>query len=205
VSRRLRALADDPDAERLIDVLAPGLHEAGNPYLDWLFGDAQVARRAVRRWMAGERSELALRRITVLEEGDAVLGAFVGVEGADMPTCARADGVAALAVVDRAARPALLRRAAEVADVRRPIEADQWLLSKLWVTREQRGRGLGRILVREFVAAGARRGLTRCRVDARCADAHVIYLYESEGFEQRATSPGGDPRLAVVEMVRERS
>jgi len=203
VTARLRMLADDPDAERLIDALAPGMHEAGNPFLDWMFGDGELARTAVRRWMASERSEIAIRRVTVLEDDDVIVGAFVGVDGADMPGCARADSVVAMAVAGRAGRAVLLQRAATLAKVRRPVALDQWLLSKLWVSPAHRGCGLGRALAREFVAQGERRGLRRCRVDARIGDAHVIRLYESVGFEQRARSAETDPQLAVVEMVRE--
>ena len=203
MSERIRSLADDPEADRLVDALAPGLHEAGNPYLDWLFGDAEVARAAVRRFMASERSELSLRRVTVLERDGELVGAYVGVDGADMARCARADSMTALAVVGRAGRPALLRRAATLADARRPIDPDQWFLSKLWVRPEDRGHGFGRVLVNEFIATGERRGLHRCRVDARFGDAHVIGLYESAGFQRRGLTEAADGVVTVLEMVRE--
>ena len=203
MSRRLRELAYDPAAAQLIDDLAPGLHEAGNPYLDWLFGDPETALHAVCGWLRRDSSELSVRRVTVLERDERLAGAFVGVDGADMPACARADGVAALEAVGREGRAGFLRRARSAAGLRRPVEADQWLLSKLWVAPGERGAGLGRLLVREFVAAGERRGLPRCRVDARADDTPVLRLYESEGFEQRSVAHNPDGTIGVVEMVRE--
>ena len=203
MSVRLRALAEDPDAERLTDALAPGLYEAGKPYFDRMFGDPAAGVAAVRRYLASERSELSIRRVTVLEDGGELVGAFVGVEGADMPRCARADSLLALKLVGREGRAGFLRSAAALAELRRPIEADQWFMSKLWVTSERRGRGYARMLMREFVAAAERHGLPRCRVDAYEGDVPVLGLYESEGFEQRSIAHSADGTLGLIEMVRE--
>jgi len=199
----LRELAGDPDAARLIDVLAPGIHASGNPYFDWLFGDPDVALGVIKRCMARDSSEIAIRRVTVLERDGELLGCFIAVDGAEMARCARSDSVTALAAVGRAGRTAFLRRAAAAASLRRPIDADQWFWSKMWVDPKHRGAGLGRLIAEQVAADGDRRGFPRGRVDARPEDAHLIALYESVGYEQRGLTRTSDGIIGVIEMVRE--
>lgn len=203
MSEPLRCLADDPGAKAAIPAVAPWIHEAGNPYLDWLLGGPRTARAAVERWMASERSEISIRRVTVLEREGRAIGGFAAIDGSALPACAKADSLAALALVGREGRGELLRRASALAGVRAPVEPDQWFLSKLGVLREHRRAGHGRTLLEAFLEAGERRGFRRWRVDARPEDAHVVGLYESAGFEVRAVRTSPEAGISVAEMVRQ--
>lgn len=63
------------------------------------------------------------------------------------------------------------------------MEADELYLTKLWVTGEARRAGHGAALVGEYLAAGARHGFRRFRLDVFSGNHAAIRLYRSCGFE----------------------
>ncbi len=181
-ARDFRALAEAADAERYLPDLIPWVHEAGNPYLDWLLGSPEAAREAIGMWMVREGSEISLKRVVALfEEGNPV-GGFVALSGADLQLCARADTLTVLKAVGRRGRSELLLRAADVADLRTPVEPDEWFLSKLGVLEPFRRGGRGRAIVHEFLERGRAAGFSRFRLDVWGNDAHTVRMYESAGF-----------------------
>jgi ribosomal protein S18 acetylase RimI-like enzyme len=200
--REFRDLASEPGAERHIPDLLPWVHEAGNPYFDYLFGGPEVARRAIASMLASERSEISLRHTTALFEGDRPVGGFVSLSGAELDTCIRADSLLALKAVGRDGRRALLERAAGVAHLRTPPEPDQLFLSKLGVLASHRRGGRGRALLERFLDGGRERGFSRFRLDVRQRDEHTVGLYRSAGFEVawEAESPAAGELLYAMTL-----
>lgn len=180
--RVFRALAEDPHPRRHLPDLVPWVHEAGNPYFDWLLGDPGTALAAIELWMGRPSSEIALTRLVALFEDGRPVGGFVGVAGADLARCAKADSLAALKAVGRKGRPELLRRARAVANLRLAVGADEWFLSKLGVLEPFRRGGRGRALLHEFLERGDAQGFTRFRLDVWEQDEQTVRLYESAGF-----------------------
>ena len=181
--------------------IEPWVHEAANPYLDWMLGSAELARTALRRWMAKDRSEISLTRAAGLYEGDAVVGGYIALTGADLAGAARADTLALLAVVPRARRAGVLARAAALSELRSPVDPDQWFLTKLGVLEAHRGQGHGGAAVEHFLAAGRALGLTRFRLDAWEPDAHVVAMYERAGFAPTARRESSDLGGALLAMT----
>ena len=202
-ARDLRPLGDDPDPGRRAREIAPWVHEAATPYLDWMLGSAGLARTAVERWIGQDRSELSLTRAVGLYEQDAVVGGYVGISGADLAGVAKADTLSLLAVVPRADRPGVLDRATALSALRRPVEPDQWFLSKLGVLESHRRGGRGRAVLEHFLDAGRVRGLRQFRVDAWEPDAHVVAMYEAAGFATVARAESAELGGALLAMTLE--
>jgi ribosomal protein S18 acetylase RimI-like enzyme len=200
--REFRDLATDDDAERHIPDVLPWVHEAGNPYFDFLFGDPETARRAVAAMLARERSEISIRRVTALIEDGRAVGGFVGLSGAEQAASAKADSLIALQVVGRDGRRGLLERAGAAAGLRRPPEPDEFFLSKLGVLEPYRRGGRGRALLERFLATGRDRGFRRFRLDVRQRDDHTVGLYRSAGFEVawEAESPAAGELLYAMTL-----
>lgn len=201
--RDFRSLGDDPDPAHRMREIGPWVHEAANPYLDWMLGSPELARAALERWMAKERSEISLTRAVGLYEENAVVGGYVALSGADLAGAAKADTLALLAVVPRADRPGVLDRAAALSDLRRPVDPDVWFLSKLGVLESHRQGGRGRAVLEHFLAAGRAHGLRRFRTDAWEPDGHVVSMYEAAGFATVARAESAEMGGALLAMTLE--
>jgi len=202
-AREFRDLGREQDPERHIADVAPWVHEAGNPYFDYLFGDPETARRAVTAMLGRDASEISIRRVTALIEDDRAVGGFVGLSGEEQEGSAKADSLIALQAAGREGRRALLERAKIAADLRRPPEADQFYLSKLGVLEQYRRGGRGRALLERFLETGRERGFSRFRLDVRQRDEHTVRLYKSAGFvvAWEAKSPAAGELLYAMTLV----
>lgn len=177
------ALADaSSGAESLIPEILPWLHEAANPYVDWLFG-AEVGRGVLAALLGSESSELALRRVTLLRTRTAVVGGFVAVPGAELARCRRVDPL----LISRALRSQGVRlpaeRLTEAHGLLAPVSDEELYLSKLGIASAFRGRGLGRVALERFLADGREAGFGRFRLDVSEDNVAAVRLYESAGFE----------------------
>jgi hypothetical protein len=56
------SLESNRDLSGYVPHILPWLHEAGNPYFDWFFGNAQTAKSILRRWVVRPSSEVFLKR-----------------------------------------------------------------------------------------------------------------------------------------------
>lgn len=196
-----RAVSGDPDPSRRVDEVLPWVHEAANPYIDWMLGSPERAGQALERWMRREGSEIAIARTVGLYEDDAVVGGFIGLTGEELAGASRGDTLALLSAVPKEERPGLLRRAASLAELRRPVAPDEWFLSKLGVLASHRRGGRGRAVIEEFLERGRAQGLRRFRLDAWQPDAHVVGLYESVGFRTVAESPSAELGGTLLAMT----
>jgi ribosomal-protein-alanine N-acetyltransferase len=66
---------------------------------------------------------------------------------------------------------------------------DEIHINNLAVRREYQGQGLGTVLLKEVLQAGASRGAERATLEVRRSNAPARRLYERLGFEVAATRP----------------
>ncbi len=127
----------------MVDDIAAGVHEAGNPLYDYLFGSAAAARAAILQWVRRPTSEVYAGRARLLFEGDALVGGYIAMPGAECRACRMADGAALLALARGAERPALLARMAGLKGAAATLADDDWYVSKMWVRPQLRGNARG--------------------------------------------------------------
>lgn len=190
----VRDLGTDPHAEDMIGVIAPGVVDAGNPYLRWLFGSSAAER--VSRWMRRPTSELAVRRVTIHEQDGEVAGGFLGMAGETVRRCRLADAVALVGETEAPQASAARARIAGSARLfPRPANED-FYLSKLWVLPPLRGRGLGRSLMETFLERARHEGFERCRLEVSASNEPAMRLYQSLSFDviNEAAIPGTEVR-----------
>ncbi len=192
----------DSGLEQYIPDVLPWIHEAGNPYFDWIFGGPEAARQNLARWMRRLSSEVAIGRVNLLFERNRPVGGFIALRGTDLAVCRRADALD------------LLREAAEQGDAEFParlkavrnlfprVAADEFYLSKMGVAAELRGIGCGRRLALEYLRAGRVAGCRRFRLDIWTGNKRARGLYESLGFEVASESLSEEAGMRYLSMVK---
>jgi ribosomal protein S18 acetylase RimI-like enzyme len=198
---RVEILAEDQRTEAAMNALLSCLHEAGNPYFDWLLGGAEVALPIIASRLRSPQSELYVGAAEVLRDtSDDLIGCLVAHTGAALTRCRTADAVAYLHGVGRAGRAALTRRMRQSRDLFACVEPDEFYLSKVGVRPDMRRRGHGRALVERFLAAGLHRGLRRFALDVSESNVRAVRLYESMGFHVAARSPLPAAGITYLDM-----
>ena len=213
------AVVTSPLSEyRDVPAVLPGVvalvHEAGNPYLDWLFGGRERASGAIAAWMLRPDSELSIDRVRIALVGDELAGTYISLAGSELRTCRQADALALIAETgqSQAARAALVERLTASKELFPPVRPDDFYLSKIGVVGKHRRKGLGRALTHEFLAAGREAGCRQFRLDVAADNEPAVRLYRSLGFHteskreaaglrylamtaapNRIASPGGPP------------
>lgn len=199
----IRILDGVSDRERFIPEVLPWVHEAGNPYFDWLFGGFEAALKNIASWMRRPSSEISISRVTLLFAGDRPVGGFVALRGADLPLCRKADALAILREAQSEGRSDLLARMGAVRGLFPLVGADEFYLSKIGVAADLRGTGLGRRLVMEYLATGRAAGFRRFRLDVWAEHRTALQLYESLGFRVLLESSSSESGIKYLSMVRE--
>ncbi|WP_214365550.1 GNAT family N-acetyltransferase [Pseudonocardia sp. H11422] len=185
----IRPLADSANAESLVADVLPWVHEAGNPYFDWLFDGAHVAMPVLASRMKSSSSEVSIREATLfVDSSDDAVGGFIAWSGADLQKRRRADAIAYLQSVGKPSRSPLMQRMRESRHLFATVEPDEFYLSKLGVRSDVRGLGYGRILADRFLTIGLVRGIRRFVLDVSASNIQALRLYESLGFQVAAKS-----------------
>lgn len=182
MSQLVRRLADLPEPDRFVQFTLPWVHEAGNPYFDWLFGGAAAAHEVLNEWMIRPSSEVSVRRISILTSPADAAGGFLALAGDELARARRADTLATL----KEKVPGLRDRLAEARGLFSPVEPDEYYLSKIGVAPEFRSTGMGRRLLREFLDAGQSAGFRRFRLDVSADNDRAVALYRAAGFRVAA-------------------
>lgn len=194
--------ARDPEPPALIPNVLPWIHEAGNPYFDWFWGSPELAREKLQIWMRNPASEVAIDRVTLMRDEGELVGAYIAMGGAELRRCRKTDLLAAIRETSDL-RSELMHRMQKTRDLFSPVEDDEFYLSKIGVTRERRGQGLGKRCVEHYLAAGAEAGFRRFRLDVSAQNEPAINLYTSLCFEI-AGEGGHEAGLHYVAMSFER-
>jgi ribosomal protein S18 acetylase RimI-like enzyme len=174
---------EDIDIDTCISSVLPLIHEAGNPYFDWIFGGPDMALPIIESRMRSPQSEISIRDTVVLEgDDDDVIGAFIAMAGAELVERRRVDAVAYLQHIGRAGRAPLLQRMQESRDLFGSVQDEEFYLSKAGVRSDARGRGHGRAIVERFLSIGVAHGLNRFVLDVSAGNVAALRLYRSMGF-----------------------
>jgi ribosomal protein S18 acetylase RimI-like enzyme len=204
---KFKYLSEDRNAERWITQVLPGVREAGEPYYSWFFkGIATTTDRLDRilaGWMRRRSSEISVERAVLLVIGERAVGGFIGLGGADLQACRRADTLAALQAVDRSGRSLLAERIRQGQDLFSPVAPDEFYLSKLWVATGFRRAGHGTDIVQEYVRVGRAQGFRRFRLDVQAENQPALGLYRSLGFGVLGESALYLARMTYVHMALE--
>jgi ribosomal protein S18 acetylase RimI-like enzyme len=193
----------DTNIDRCISSVLPLIHEAGNPYFDWLFGGPTVALSVLASRMRSQESEISIcDAVVALDSVGDVIGAFIALTGAELGARRKTDAVAYLKHVGRSGRARLLQRVQESRDLFASVRPDEFYLSKIGVRADTRGCGHGRALVERFVSMGVERGLTRFVLDVNDENASALHLYRSMGFRIAGASSicGGCMRYVTMRL-----
>ena len=196
----LLRLAEEEDAQRFIPETLPWIHEAGNPYFDWIFGGSESARGHLADWMKRDSSEVSIRRVILLREKGTGVAGFVALSGVDLAGCRKADSLA-LAKIEPAERQRLLTRMSAARGLFPPVDPGEFYLSKMGVLPVHRGRGLGRRLVETFLEVGENARFRRFRLDVARENRLAKELYASFGFEVTQECSSENGRLAYAAMT----
>lgn len=183
------------------DVL-PWIHEAGNPYFDWLFGGALAARSIVADWMRRPTSEVSIRRVLALNLADKPIGGFIALTGDELARCRRADLLALLrSGLDRAR---LGERLDAVRGLFHEVGPDAYYLSKIGLNPRFREQGFGGRLVDECLRRGAEAGLRIVCLEVCSENSPALSLYGRRGFEEadrrRSELSGIEYRFLVKQL-----
>lgn len=191
-------LLGEEHPEQHVRAVLPWIHEAGNPYFDWFFGGSAAARCALDQLMRDEASEIAIRRACLLLDRKRAIGGFIALAGAELARARQHDTLTIVAWA-RADRRRLLKQIVASKGLFAPVAADDFYLSKMGLVPERRGRGLGHVLVGEYLRRGEEAGLSRFRLDVHADNAAAVSIYGTAGFEvAEVTTRQGMTYLAMV-------
>lgn len=195
----IRPMVDLPVDDDLLRKVVPWVHEAGNPYYDWLFGDPAAARRFLTAALRRPTSEAAAERVRLLLLEGEPIGGYVALSGAELVKARRTDAPALFAGVSRGGRDAMMRRLRASATLFPAPAPDDTYLSKLGVLLPWRRKGLGRRLLLHCVKAS---GTRRIRLDVSVGNDAARPLYTSFGFTIQARNVTPDGALEYLSMTR---
>ncbi len=187
-----------PAAQELISEILPSIHEAGNPYFDFIFGASDRARTELHKWMKRASSEIFVERVVILRMDDVVVGGFIAVNGKELEGCRRMDMTSLVMSGNRQYREEVSSRLNLVRDLFSRVNADEFYLSKLWVNPDYRGSGCSRTLMKSFIELGLKRGYRNFRLDVSVENRAAVHLYGALGFKaiHESTAPNTPLRYA---------
>jgi ribosomal protein S18 acetylase RimI-like enzyme len=197
-----RCLSADAEATRQIPAAVGWVHEASQPFFDWVMGDRAVALRTLERWMHRPSSEVYIERTVLLGDSEPV-GGFIPISGVALRQCRQADALAAALAVASRQRPRMLERLAAGRQLFPDVPPDALYLSRMGVPASARRHGRGRAIVQCYLELGRRQGFRRFMLDVWSGNAAAFALYRSLGF--RPSSENHAPRagMTYVRMARE--
>jgi ribosomal protein S18 acetylase RimI-like enzyme len=181
--------------------LVDWIHEAGNPYYDWLFDGPATARSALTSCVCSATSEISAELVTTLVDATGrMLGGYVGLDGAELQHRRQQDTLAFLRAVPQHDRPGLMRRMRAGRALFPPVAAEDQYLSKIGVRPDARGMGVGRYLVERFIELAASDGRQRVRLDVHAANTPAVTLYRSIGFRVVRESRSDEAEMSYLAM-----
>jgi ribosomal protein S18 acetylase RimI-like enzyme len=199
----LRSLANDPEAEALVEQVLPWVHEAGCPYFDWFFGGEEPALASLGEWMRRPSSEVYVGRLTVLLDADRPVGGFVALTGAELEECRGEDAMAAVRAAGREGLADLRARLAAGKELFAHVGHDDFYLSKIGVLRELRGRRHGTQLLERYLQDGRARGFRRFRLEVSADNEPALRFYRGFGFQVVTTASSPAAGLAYASLLLE--
>ena len=163
--------------------LVSWIFDAWTPYRTWLLGEDARAVRVIREWLGRENSELSIVGITALVDAGKHVGGYLAVSGHDLPRRRKADLLWLLQNSDQEERRELTARLHASRGLFAPVEPRQLYLSKIGVLPEHRAKGLGGVLLDDFIRVGFEQTYDALRLDVWADNEPAVRLYRARGFE----------------------
>jgi ribosomal protein S18 acetylase RimI-like enzyme len=179
--------------------------EAWKPYRDWLVGSRDRACAIAREWLARDTSELSITCVTSLLEGETHLGGYLAVSGEELPRRRKADLLWLLQRAHPEERRELAARLHESRGLFAPVEPRHLYLSKIGVLPEHRGRGLGGLLLEDYIRTGFDAGHEALRLDVSAGNEAALRLYRRHGFEATSEAELAPLGIRYIAMTLSRS
>jgi ribosomal protein S18 acetylase RimI-like enzyme len=191
--------------ESLTDAYLAGIHEAGNPYFDFLFGDPASARQVLLSWIRRPASEVACERSFLLVIDGVLAGGYILLTADELNRCRTADLMALATGRGQIPRPILQQRLEAARGLFTAVKAGECYLSKFWVHPQVRGRRLAPELLDDVLHRARVTGSRDIRLDVHAGNARAIALYSRAGFTTGAhhTSPSGLEYISMIRSVAE--
>ena len=188
--------------DAFLATVVEGVHAAGNPYLDYLFGAPDVTRGVLHAWVRRRSSEVSAHRARVLQTGGRIAGGYLLLSGDDLRRSRSADLLALLTARGPVSRAEMQARLAATRNAFGVVEPGDAYLSKIWVSDEFRGRGISRALVSSLLALASSWGAARVVLDVHAGNAPAIALYTRAGFERVSHQRTEVPALEYLTLAR---
>jgi predicted GNAT family N-acyltransferase len=186
----------------LIEAILEGVHEAGNPWFDYLFGSSETAVANLRQWVHRSSSEIYVARCTLLSIESECVGGYLALSGAELAKCRRADGLALLMKTRPEERRHIEQRLENARDLFPSPGDNEYYLSKIWVAPSHRGRGYSKPLMEAWLEQGRQAGFNHYRLDVSADRVHARRVYEQLGFITTGQNMSADRVLAYLTMTR---
>jgi ribosomal protein S18 acetylase RimI-like enzyme len=158
------------------------LHEASNPYWDWLWGSRAEGAVQLAAWAASIDSELSERRMVLLREDGKIRGGYLAFSGSELRECRKLDLLRMIAYAGLPSSEAVIARMRESRDLFARVAESEFYLSRIGVMRAERGCGFGEQLLDMVLAEGLRKGFSEFRLDVSSENGSAIKLYRRKGF-----------------------
>lgn len=194
------------DAERAQSQLRiaqtlPWLHEASNPYWDWLWGSPIESLAQLREWLGRPNSELSAQRVVCLSERDSITGGYIALSGNEVQVCRKADLLALMNCLRRKPNESMMTRMRQARSLFAGVAESEFYLSRMGVTSSARGHGVGRRLMELFLQEGRCKGFSVFRLDVSLDNERAIRLYRAVGFTVARDSAIAGTPIRYYSMV----
>lgn len=182
-----------------------GIHEAGNPFYDWFFGGDDAARMILEERKARSSSETSLSRVTIPFYEDSPVGGFIGLSGAELQACRKADMLALMKEKKADSSFNLTERFSAARELFPQVAPEVYYLSKIWVAPDFRGQGLGRKILQGFLETGRAAGFKTFQLDVSADNTPAVRLYQACGFQmaQKSCFPQANLEYLSMELEEE--
>jgi ribosomal protein S18 acetylase RimI-like enzyme len=201
----LCAASSLPCSDQIIEKISPSVHEAGNPYFDFIFGGHESAAAALARWMKRASSEISIERVFCLTLEGQTLGGFIAMPGAELAACRRLDAAALTMSGNRERRELISQRLELTSDLFPAVGEAEFYLSKMWVDPDHQGAGYASVLMEHYLCAGRRRGFTQFRLDVCADNDRAIRIYRRFGFQELRECSAPEAGLRYLAMAAQQS
>lgn len=191
-----------PNVEQKLEDIVPWVLEAGRPYYD-VFLDGTDPEEVVARWLQRRSSEIALRRTRLAVVDDRIAGGYVSLAGSEVAGCRQADLLDLARTMSDHSYSELRARMDDLSDLFAPVEAHDFVLSKLGTLDRVDDDQVEYDLIDDFVERAQYGGFVRARVDVDEDDEQRRAMYENYGFRAVYRGKSKESGLRYLSMVVE--
>ncbi len=192
------------DIEMLVAEAIPWIHEAGNPYYDWFFGSNKNASKVLNLWINRSSSEISIQKVRFIICENIISGGYIALSGKQLKHCRKSDTLELLKNIKGEKRSELMQRLSTASKLFLPVDDNEYYLSKMGINVKWRGKGLGKILIEQYLEEGELQNFQRYRLDVYAGNSVAVHCYARYGFEIDTKLESEDGSMAYYSMKYER-